>query len=103
MLNGANDANAAMPVPVIEARPLTVPRIFRFAVRAPVAAGVNVKRIVQDELAVMIPALAHVPPLRAKSAALVPVTVKNGVARVSVPVPVLETVTVKAPLVVLTF
>jgi hypothetical protein len=51
----------------------------------------------------MVPALEQVPPVRAKSAALAPVRVKNGVDRVSVDVPVLETVTVSAELVVLTF
>ena len=73
------------------------------AVLEPVADGVKVKRMVQDALAAIVPALAQVPPLRAKFAALVPVMVKNGVARVSVDVPVLETVTVKGELVVPTF
>lgn len=91
---------ACVPVPVMEARAFTVPAIFRFADRAPDAAGVNVKIMVQEELAAIVPAFAHVPPDRAKSAALVPVMVKNGVESVSVPVPVFETVTVKPPLVV---
>ena len=90
---------ACVPVPVILARALTVPKIFRFAERAPAAAGVNVKRIVQEALAAMVPASAHVPPLRAKSAGFVPVMVKNGVERVSAPVPVFETVTVTGALV----
>ena len=76
-----------------------MPAIFRFADRAPDAAGVKVKRIVQDALAAMVPAFAHVPPLRTKSDAFVPVIVKNGVESVSVPVPVLETVTVSDELV----
>ena len=91
-----------MPVPVIDARAFTVPAIFKLAVRAPIAAGVNVRRMVQEELAAIVPALAHVPPLRAKSEAFVPVSVKNGVAKISDAVPVFETVTVKGPLVVFT-
>ena len=82
---------------------MTVPEIFRFANRAPMAAGVNVKRIVHEELAAIVPAFVHVPPLRAKSAAFVPVTVKNGVESVSDAVPVFEIVTVRGPLVELTF
>jgi len=68
-----------MPVPVRLSVPLTVPKILRVALRAPVADGVNVKRIVQEALAAIVPALAQVPPDRAKSEAFVPVRVKNGV------------------------
>jgi hypothetical protein len=56
--------------------------------------------MVQEALGAIVPALTQVPPLRAKFEALVPVIVKKGVARVSVPVPEFETVTVKGALVV---
>jgi hypothetical protein len=75
----------------------------RVAVLEPVADGVKVKRMVQEALAAIVPALAQVPPLRTKFAALVPVMVKNGVESVSVDVPEFETVTVRGELVVLTF
>ena len=63
----------------------------------------NVRLIVQEEDAAMVPALAQVPvPAFAKSPAFVPVMVKNGVESVCVVVPVLLTVTVRGELVVLT-
>jgi len=74
--------------------------MFKVAVRAPVAEGVKVRMTVQEALAAIEPPLAHVPPDRAKLVGLVPVMVKNGVARTSVPVPVFETVTVNGELVV---
>ena len=80
-----------------------MPWMVSVAVRLPVAEGVNVNKIVHEALAAIVPAFVQVPPLRAKFAALAPVIVKNGVKRVSVAVPVFETVTVRAPLVVLTF
>jgi len=76
--------------------------MVRVAVLLPVADGVKVSKIVHDALAAIVPAFVHVPPLRAKFAAFVPVIVKNGVERVSVAVPVFDTVTVKGELVVLT-
>jgi hypothetical protein len=81
---------------------LTVPAIFRFAERAPIAAAVKVRRIVQEELAAIVPAFAHVPPLRAKSAEFVPVIVKKGVDKISDAEPVFEMVTVSGELVVAT-
>lgn len=89
-----------MPVPVSESVAFTVPCIVKVAVRAPVAEGVKVRMMVQEADGAIVPALTQVPPLCAKFEALVPVIVKNGVPRVSVPVPVLETVTVRPPLVV---
>jgi len=73
--------------------------MFNVAVRLPVADGVNVSRIVQEELAAIEPALTHVPPLRAKLVGFVPVMVKKGVAKTSAAVPVFDTVTVKGALV----
>ena len=69
----------------------------------PVAVGVKVKMMVQEAEAAIVPALAHVPPDRAKSPALAPVIVKKGVESVCVAVPVFETVTVSGELVELTF
>jgi hypothetical protein len=74
--------------------------MFNVALRAPVAEGVKVRMTVQDVDAAIDPALAQVPPVRTKFVGLVPVMVKNGVARTSEAVPVLETVTVKGALVV---
>ncbi len=93
----------AVPVPVKASVALTVPRMFSVALRLAVAAGVKVKMIVQEPEAAMLPALAHVPPDRAKSAEFVPVIVKNGVERVSAAVPVFEMVTVSGELVTFTF
>ena len=76
--------------------------MFKVAVRAPLADGVKVSRMVQEPDAATVPALAQVPPDRAKSAALVPVMVKNGVERTSDAVPVFDSVTVTGELVVLT-
>jgi hypothetical protein len=76
----------------------TVPEMLSVADLLPVADGVKIKRIVQEPLVAMLPALAHVPPEREKSAAFVPVIVKKGVERTSEAVPVLEIVTVSAPL-----
>ena len=72
----------------------------KVAVRAPVAEGVKVRMMVQEPPAAIEPPLAQVPPLRAKFVGLLPVRVKNGVARTSGAVPVLETVIVKGALVV---
>jgi len=94
---------ACVPVPVRESEALTVPRRFRVALRAPAAAGVNRRLIVQEPLAVIKPPFAHVPvPRFVKSVELVPVIVKYGLASVSVAVPVFVTVTVSGELGVLT-
>ena len=103
ILSGDREANGAIPVPVSELLPFTVPEIFNVPARAPVADGVNVRSTVHDELTAIVPPFTHVPPLRAKSAAFVPVMVKKGVESVCVAVPVFETVTVKGELVELTF
>jgi len=89
-------------VPVKESVALTVPAMLSVAVRAPLAAGVKVNKMVHEEEVAIVPALAHVPLERAKSAELVPVMVKNGVESTSEVVPVFETVTVSGELVVLT-
>jgi hypothetical protein len=89
----------ATPVPEMGAEPFTLPEILRVAERAPTAGGVKVKRTVQLPAAATVPPLAHVPPVRTKSAAFVPVSVKNGVFRMSEAEPVFETVTVRAELV----
>lgn len=74
--------------------------MVKVALRAPVAEGVKVRMMVQDEDAAIEPAFTQVPPLRAKFVGLVPVMVKKGVASTSAAVPVLETVIVKGALVV---
>jgi hypothetical protein len=78
-----------------------VPWIFSVAAKAPVVEGVNVNRTVHEPLTAIVPPLTHVPvPELAKLDGLAPVIVKNGVAKTSAAVPVLETVSVVAPLVV---
>lgn len=89
-----------MPVPLKALDAFTVPKTFKVAVLLPVEVGVKVRMIVQEPLTATEPALTHVPPLRAKSPELAPVTVKNGVLSVSVAVPELETVKVIPALVV---
>jgi hypothetical protein len=77
MLKGDREAKGAIPVPVSESVPFTVPEMLRVAVRAPAADGVNVRFTVHDALAAIVPAFAHVPvPALAKFAAFVPVNVK---------------------------
>lgn len=71
----ASTAAVATPVPVIAEEALTVPRMFSVAVRDPAAPGANVRIIVQLPGKTIVPASTHVPPVRAKSAALVPVSV----------------------------
>jgi hypothetical protein len=82
---------------------LTVPFTVKTADRAPVALGVKVRLIVQELDAAIVPPLAQEPvPALAKLDEFVPVIVKKGVARICDDVPVLLTVTVRGPLVVLT-
>jgi hypothetical protein len=69
------------------------------AARPPVDAGVKVTMMVQEPETAIVPALAHVPPVRAKSVGFGPVRVKNGVARTSEAVPTLDTVIVMGELV----
>lgn len=83
-----------IPVPVSESVPLALPLMFRVAARAPTAAGVNVKIMVQVPEAATVPAFTHVPPVLAQSAAFVPVKVKNGVLRTKLAVPLFVTVIV---------
>jgi len=71
--------------------------------RAPPLEGENVRTLVQVPAGATVPLAVQVPPLRAKSALFVPVRVKKGFARFSVPDPLLVTVTVNPPLVVPTF
>lgn len=90
-----------IPVPVSESVPEAFPLIFRVAVRAPTAVGVNVTVSVQVPEVATIPPLVQVPPVRTNSEAFVPVMVKNGVFRTKLAEPVFVTVMVCAPLMVL--
>jgi len=77
MLKGDNKAKGAIPVPVSESVPFTVPEIFRVAVREPDADGVKVKFTVHELLTAMVAPFAQVPVLAlVKLAAFVPVKVK---------------------------
>ncbi len=89
-----------VPMPLRASEALTVPKMFKIPLRLPVPVGVNVRITVHDPLTAIVPALTQVPPVRAKSAALPPVSVKNGVARTSDALPVFETVMVIGELVV---
>ena len=90
-------------MPLILTLEFTVPLILSIADREPDAPGVNVSIMVQEPLlCAIVPPLAHVPDVRAKSVALVPVIVKNGVLSISSDEPVFVTVTVSPLLVVLT-
>jgi hypothetical protein len=100
--DGERPITGKVPVPLSAADPLAVPKMFKAAVRLPVAPGVKVSVIVQEPLTAILPPLRQVPAVRAKSAALSPVTVKKGVAKTSVAVPMFETVIVKGALGVLT-
>lgn len=91
---GVRDTVAAAPVPVRESVPLALPFIFRVALSAPRIEGVKVIKSVQVAPGPTTPPLVQVPGDSAKSAALVPVMVKNGVLRVRLNVPVLVSVTV---------
>jgi hypothetical protein len=98
---GEKESAGKMPVPVRAFDPLAVPKIFSVAVRLPVAVGEKVRITVQEPETAIVPAFAQLPPVLAKSAAFAPVSVKNGVERTSLAVPMLDTVTVIGELVVL--
>lgn len=104
MLNGEREARAAIPVPVKESLPFTVPEIFSVPERAPAADGVKVRFTVHVPLTAIVPPFAQVPvPAFAKFAEFVPVKVKYGVERTSDAVPLFVTVIVRGELVVLIF
>ena len=101
---GAMAITGAVAVPLSTSEANTVPLMVRFAVRAPVADGVNVKLTVQEELIEIVAPFAQVPvPAFAKLEAFAPAIVKYGVAKTCGPEPLFETVTVSGELVVPTF
>ena len=98
--DGEKERTGCVPVPVKAFEPLAVPKIFSVAVRLPEAVGVKVRITVQEPEAAIVPELVQVPPERTKSPELLPVMVKKGFARISLAVPMFETVTVNGELVV---
>lgn len=73
---------------------------FRFAVSGPLIVGVKVNVTVHVTVEAKTKPFEQVPPVLVKSAELVPVSVKNGVASVSDTAPLLVIVAVTAALVV---
>ena len=95
---------AEVPLPLNGTVALTVPTMFKLALRPPTALGVKRTMTVQDAPTAMVPPLAQVPVAAfEKSPELVPVIVKYGVESTSEAVPTFETVTVTLALVVPVF
>lgn len=96
-----NGVAGGTPVPVRESVPLAFPLILSVPVLAPSPPGVKVNITVQVAAGATVPALVQVPPVRAKSAAFVPVIVKNGVLSTRLALPTLVITAAKPELVTL--